>query len=217
MESHPLNYILDDMLHDVVGDVLAERFDRISLDFANTTVMTRQGRVDAFEHPDRLLEWMRRSDAPGWTELRPQGISGARRLHHEALQLRTALNLLFMATASNSPPPGPVQDSLDRVLRWASLTQLSRRDPDGRLRLVGKYRPHTEMAALAPIVIDGLRLSSEIAPARLRRCKAEDCVRWFADTSKGGQRQWCSMATCGNRAKAARYRARHGPQDDSTP
>lgn len=45
-------------------------------------------------------------------------------------------------------------------------------------------------------------------PERIRIC-ANDTCRWiFYDTSRTGQRRWCDMATCGNRAKAARHRAR---------
>ena len=34
-------------------------------------------------------------------------------------------------------------------------------------------------------------------------------VRWvFYDSSRTGRRRWCDMITCGNRAKAARHRAR---------
>ena len=45
-------------------------------------------------------------------------------------------------------------------------------------------------------------------PERIRICDNETC-RWvFYDTSRTGRRRWCDMATCGNRAKAARHRAR---------
>ncbi|HYH92222.1 MAG TPA: CGNR zinc finger domain-containing protein [Candidatus Saccharimonadales bacterium] len=45
-------------------------------------------------------------------------------------------------------------------------------------------------------------------PQRIRICDNETC-RWvFYDTSRTGKRRWCDMATCGNRAKAARHRAR---------
>ena len=47
------------------------------------------------------------------------------------------------------------------------------------------------------------------APDRIRRCAHPDCVLYFFDTSKNGTRRWCSMAGCGNRAKAARYQARN--------
>lgn len=46
------------------------------------------------------------------------------------------------------------------------------------------------------------------APDRIRRCAHEACVLHFFDTSRNGTRRWCSMAGCGNRAKASRHYAR---------
>ncbi|MFC8432522.1 CGNR zinc finger domain-containing protein [Streptomyces sp. NPDC057253] len=46
------------------------------------------------------------------------------------------------------------------------------------------------------------------APDRIRSCAHESCVLHFFDTSRNGTRRWCSMATCGNRAKASRHYAR---------
>ena len=45
-------------------------------------------------------------------------------------------------------------------------------------------------------------------PDRIRQCANHECVLWFYDHSRSGQRQWCSMASCGNRAKARRHYAR---------
>jgi predicted RNA-binding Zn ribbon-like protein len=42
----------------------------------------------------------------------------------------------------------------------------------------------------------------------VRRCEGPTCTLWFLDVSKGHARRWCSMAVCGNRAKAAAHRAR---------
>jgi len=54
-------------------------------------------------------------------------------------------------------------------------------------------------------------------PERIRICDNDRC-RWvFYDTSRTGRRRWCDMATCGNRAKAARHRARSkGTTPDET-
>lgn len=41
---------------------------------------------------------------------------------------------------------------------------------------------------------------------RVRRCADARCVRVFFDNTRNGRRRWCDMATCGNRAKAARHR-----------
>jgi predicted RNA-binding Zn ribbon-like protein len=42
---------------------------------------------------------------------------------------------------------------------------------------------------------------------RLRRCAAEGCGRWFADTSKNSSRRYCEHA-CASRTTVAAFRAR---------
>lgn len=55
---------------------------------------------------------------------------------------------------------------------------------------------------------DLLRVTTE-APGRMRKCANPPCPLHFVDTSRKGERRWCSMALCGNRAKAQRHRTRH--------
>lgn len=45
-------------------------------------------------------------------------------------------------------------------------------------------------------------------PDRIRVCASDTCQWIFYDASRTSRRRWCDMATCGNRAKAARHRAR---------
>ena len=45
-------------------------------------------------------------------------------------------------------------------------------------------------------------------PDRIRVCASDTCEWLFYDASRTSRRRWCDMATCGNRAKAARHRAR---------
>jgi predicted RNA-binding Zn ribbon-like protein len=45
----------------------------------------------------------------------------------------------------------------------------------------------------------------ELDRDRIRACAGHDCVLHFYDTSRAGRRMWCSMAGCGNRAKARRH------------
>jgi predicted RNA-binding Zn ribbon-like protein len=42
----------------------------------------------------------------------------------------------------------------------------------------------------------------------IRTCEGKACVLLFLDRTKAHARRWCSMALCGNRAKAAAHRAR---------
>ena len=42
----------------------------------------------------------------------------------------------------------------------------------------------------------------------IRSCEGSACTLVFLDRTKAHARRWCSMAVCGNRAKAAAHRAR---------
>jgi predicted RNA-binding Zn ribbon-like protein len=44
--------------------------------------------------------------------------------------------------------------------------------------------------------------------SRIHICAAEGCGWIFLDLSKNGTRRWCSMKLCGNRVKAARFKAK---------
>jgi predicted RNA-binding Zn ribbon-like protein len=43
---------------------------------------------------------------------------------------------------------------------------------------------------------------------RVRQCEGNGCARLFVDLSRSGARRWCSMESCGNRAKAKTFRGR---------
>jgi len=44
---------------------------------------------------------------------------------------------------------------------------------------------------------------------RLKACRADDCHWAFVDHARNHSRAWCSMRSCGNRAKIRSYRERH--------
>ena len=46
--------------------------------------------------------------------------------------------------------------------------------------------------------------------SRVRQCEGNGCARLFVDLSRSGARRWCSMESCGNRAKAETFRGRRG-------
>jgi predicted RNA-binding Zn ribbon-like protein len=70
--------------------------------------------------------------------------------------------------------------------------------------------------ALARIADPLVRELADGHPDRIRVC-ANDRCRWvFYDGSRSGRRRWCDMTTCGNRAKAARHRARARSTDHMT-
>lgn len=58
---------------------------------------------------------------------------------------------------------------------------------------------------LAPIAESAADLLCYGNPAYLKKCENEMCILHFYDTTKNHTRRWCSMAGCGNRAKAAAF------------
>ncbi len=70
-------------------------------------------------------------------------------------------------------------------------------------------RPRTvPLDATGAILLAAVRLADDGDWARVKLCAAETC-RWaFVDGSRNRSRSWCSMDTCGNRAKARSFRSR---------
>lgn len=58
---------------------------------------------------------------------------------------------------------------------------------------------------LAPVAESAADLLCYGNPAFLKKCESGECVLYFYDTTKNHSRRWCSMAGCGNRAKAAAF------------
>ena len=57
---------------------------------------------------------------------------------------------------------------------------------------------------------DAAHLLTTGRPERIREWPGAGGCGWlFYDTSLNGERRWCSMEVCGNRAKGRRHDARH--------
>ena len=117
-------------------------------------------------------------------------------------QTRVALITAREAIRAHVADPAK-RGPLNEVLAW------------GRTRpVVGPDGPGTEIELAHPwqrpgwlAAVNYLELLGADA-SRVRACAHPDCVLHFYDTSPKRSRRWCSMAGCGNRAKAARHYAR---------
>ncbi|OLF10900.1 hypothetical protein BLA60_12760 [Actinophytocola xinjiangensis] len=61
---------------------------------------------------------------------------------------------------------------------------------------------------LGAAAVDAIEVLANAPAGRLRQCSADNCQLLFVDTSRPGNRRWCSMQRCGNRAKVAAHRTR---------
>jgi predicted RNA-binding Zn ribbon-like protein len=119
---------------------------------------------------------------------------------------RAALRELADATYEGRPPDLAAIAEVNRALRARQVIELVP-GPDG-CRLDHRHVGDPVDDALANLADPIVREIAAGRPERLRACASETC-RWiFYDDSRTGRRRWCDMASCGNRAKAARHRAR---------
>jgi len=73
-------------------------------------------------------------------------------------------------------------------------------------RLIRRF--HIPRDLLLPIAESIADLICNKDFTQVKKCQGATCTMWFLDISKNHSRSWCSMAVCGNRAKAAQYRLR---------
>lgn len=189
---------------------------RLWLDFVNTDAAAQMPGGDLLRDFEALLSWLHRQGAVD--DERASGIrrravlqpAAAAATLVDARRVRAALRALAER--------GDVQDKvredavveINRVLGRSAGTR--RLDPANDGGFVRNFVPTGDAFAglMIPIVesaADSL-IGNELP--RVRRCADPRCHRVFLDGTKNGLRRWCDMGTCGNRAKAARHRARHG-------
>jgi predicted RNA-binding Zn ribbon-like protein len=75
-------------------------------------------------------------------------------------------------------------------------------------RAATRHSDRPVQAALAVLARDVIDLVTGPDLARVHACAETDCRMLFLDTSRGARRRWCSMARCGNRAKARAHATR---------
>lgn len=112
----------------------------------------------------------------------------------------TAYGVLSALAAQRSPAEDTAQAlaaTLRSVYARAELTMTQ-----GGLHITAGAPDHLYDHLV--LSLDGLLRSNEFT--RLRECRR--CTHLFLDKGRGIGRRWCSMARCGNRAKAENFRAR---------
>lgn len=109
--------------------------------------------------------------------------------------LREAIYALAMT------PDAAARTTINRIA--AGTPAILRFDTAGDAALVG-----TSGAMLVSLARDAILLFGGESRVQVRQCAGEGCAILFVDQSRKGDRRWCSMAACGNKAKAAQFRRR---------
>jgi predicted RNA-binding Zn ribbon-like protein len=198
--------------------------ERMWLDFVNTDDVRRGARVDLLRDFDTLVQWLEAvrvldgERASGIVRRAHQQPAGAAAALIDARRVRAALRHLAERGSTSEATRADVLSEINRVLgRSAGTRRVEWRD-DGSFRQ--SFVPVGDAFAglMIPVVESAADALIHGELVRVRRCADARCPRVFFDSTRNGRRRWCDMATCGNRAKAARFRAREKqtPADSPT-
>jgi predicted RNA-binding Zn ribbon-like protein len=165
----------------------------LALDFAH---------ADDVQTAEQLGAWLR-------TRFDRLGNDTGERDLHDALALRAAVHRLARAEVGAQQPQA---DDVDTVNLFAATPDIPPALVGGQ-RQAGRTQVRTGQA-LSTIARDAVRLFSN-AEGRIRECEADDCSLVFYDESRTNNRRWCSMQTCGNRAKVRAFRAKERQRENA--
>ena len=186
---------------------------RLCLDFINTaTYEGGQLAVEFVTGFDDLVRWGAREElialasAKSLCDRAGAKPKEAARALEAAMKLRSALRAVFE----------PGRHAGDRAAALAVLTaELARTAPHLSLKPAhngAKFAPlppGLDTWLTGPLALSAAELVTSKDMAKLHMCPGDACHWLFLDVSRNGTRRWCSMASCGNRAKGrAHYQTR---------
>lgn len=153
--------------------------------------------VEELQGPEELVAFLAgRGLAPAGATASDDDVTLARRM-------REALRALL---AHNAGEPLD-KDALPALEEAAAACAIAPRfTPESIALASGAPGVRGALGRLLTVVADAM---ADGTWPRLKVCRRESC-RWaFYDLARNRTGKWCSMAVCGNRTKAERYRSRH--------
>lgn len=178
--------------------------DHLAMDLLNTQVRNDGEAIEYWNSGDDVLKWLERCGVV--SALWGKAVDRAELLA-QGRALRTLARRLIVQRKK-----GEVGDAsgLNEYLHaYLSAPHLGR-DEEGNLALTRTARGEAIASLLGPVAEAVAQLLAEGDFTLVKQCDHPDCILWFYDRTKAHKRRWCSMASCGNRYKAAQFRKRKG-------
>jgi predicted RNA-binding Zn ribbon-like protein len=199
--------------------------EHLAIDFLNTVATPRGEVLEWLADGNDLVRWLEQAGAiePADTV----GFAGRDRdaLDDVARQARQFRQWLRGFVTSRMGKPlrataatvAPLNELLAREGTFPRVENAARDSRDGRrLRLRRVHRWEYPRELLDPIASAAADLICDQDFRLIRLCEGSACMLLFLDRTKAHARRWCSMAVCGNRAKAAAHRARKARMNESS-
>lgn len=197
--------------------------DHLALDFLNTLARPQGTEIDWLGDGNDLVDWLEHANAiepAAAAKIRNAGRGALDDVARQARQFRQWLRKFVMARLgrplrASAATLAPLNQLLARVNSFEQVQPAGRGGGEGHrllLRRVHRWEHPTEL--LDPIAEAAADLICNHDFRLIRSCEGAGCILLFLDRTKAHARRWCSMAVCGNRAKAAAHRARRASSEN---
>jgi predicted RNA-binding Zn ribbon-like protein len=188
---------------------------RLCLDFVNTLSGSRAQPKERLNSYSDLLSWGRQADvlteedALHLARAARRRPDDAARTLADAVRVREAMFRIFTGAAECRPQRPEDMEVLNRALARTLAQVRLDATAEGCVRVWAGNGDHLDRM-LWPVLRSAMDvLTSREERERIHKCESPTCDWLFLDTSRNRSRRWCDMKSCGNRAKARRYYARH--------
>ena len=184
--------------------------NNLSLDFVNTEIADNGQKIDLLEKTADLAKWTAEMNLVTKNEVIQMienwgDKSNCPVLLEQARSFRQNLRQMFDQIRHGATPENLRVNFLNDYLREKNngLTEIVKGENGFEKNFRIDYRePLQILAVIAESAADLLCYGNF---DYIKKCECEKCVLCFYDTTKNHKRRWCSMAGCGNRAKAAKF------------
>ena len=189
--------------------------DHLALDFLNSIATPKDVPVEWLRTGRDLIDWLEQAkmmttDVAGrFRALKEQraldGVAERAREFRDWLREFVNRHMGKPLAAGAAKALGPLNELLAGDTSYP-MVEAAGGEQALRLRRVRRWDSPEEL--LHPIAEAAADLVCSVDFRLIRTCEGSVCSLLFLDRTKAHGRRWCSMAVCGNRAKAAAHRAR---------
>lgn len=179
--------------------------DHLAMDLLNTESRDSGEVIEHWNSGGDLLKWLEQCNpgsGPGGEAVDPVELLA------RGTALRALARRLIIQRKDNGTSDRNDLSGLNEYLHAYHSAPHLEQDSEGSLILTRIACGEAIASLLGPVAEAVAELLVEGDFTRVKQCEHPDCILWFYDRTKAHKRRWCSMALCGNRYKAARFRKR---------
>jgi predicted RNA-binding Zn ribbon-like protein len=170
--------------------------NNLGVDFINTEVNVKGELVDLLLTESDVMAWLEQANIDADLA---RGIDVGKLLAFRQMA-RQVLSQIIENEKVENDALATLNDSLQNYKMQYQLEQSS----EG-YQLINQNVCHSTTDIIGLLAFELANMLSSEQRTYLKRCLNPDCVLMFVDNSRSHKRRWCSMDTCGNRAKVSKH------------